>query len=276
MKFGAHVSIAGGIYNAPLRALDLGCECFQMFTRSPRGGKPPELTGEILESFFKNCDNAGIENYYVHTPYFINIASKMPDLRSNSVELIKDELRRSSILKAKYMMTHIGSAKDMARKDAVNNVADSLDKIMESYDGFTKLLLENTAGQGDTIGVNFEEIAEILEKAESNDIGVCLDTAHMFASGYDLRKNDDINNLVKIISNTIKLEKVCLIHGNDSKVDFNSNKDRHEHIGRGKIGKEGFKSLINNIKLSKFDMIVETPVEGVSKDIQLLKNLRDN
>ncbi len=275
MNFGAHVSIAGGIYNAPERAINLGCECFQMFTRSPRGGKPPELKDEIVEKFFENCKHASLTNYYVHTPYFINLASHKSELRENSINLVREELSRSSLLKVKSMMTHIGSSKDMKRSDAIENVVDSLNRVLDAYDGHTELLLENTAGQGHTIGITFEEIAEILNKAESKKIGVCIDTAHMFASGYDLRTDKDIKDLENIIKNTVTFDKIKLIHGNDSKVDFNSGKDRHEHIGKGKIGEGGFRSIINNKQLNKFDMIVETPPEGVKEDIQVLKELRD-
>ena len=117
MKFGAHVSIAGGIENAPLRARELGCECFQMFTRSPRGGTPPELEKSLLESFSLNCSEVAISDYYVHTPYFINLASGKEDLRGKSVDLVREELERSSALGVKYMMTHIGSSKGLQRED---------------------------------------------------------------------------------------------------------------------------------------------------------------
>lgn len=276
MLFGAHVSIAGGIDKSPQRAKELGCECFQIFTRSPRGGKPPELTDELVEKFHINCSSAGIENIYVHTPYYINLASSKDELRENSFKLVLEELNRSSRLNVKYVMTHIGSARDTGREEAVENVVDSLNNILSSYGGYTELLLENTAGQGYTLGITFEEIAGIIEKTESGNIGVCLDTAHMFASGYDIRTPEDIDNLVKIIENTITLDNVKLIHGNDSKADFNSNKDRHEHIGDGKIGKEGFINIIKNEYLNKVDMIVENPPDGVGKDIKLLKQIRDN
>lgn len=276
MLFGAHVSIAGGIDKSPQRAKELGCECFQIFTRSPRGGKPPELTDELVEKFHINCSSAGIENIYVHTPYYINLASSKDELRENSFKLVLEELNRSSRLNVKYVMTHIGSARDTGREEAVENVVDSLNNILSSYSEYTELLLENTAGQGYTLGITFEEIAGIIEKTESGNIGVCLDTAHMFASGYDIRTPEDIDNLVKIIENTITLDNVKLIHGNDSKADFNSNKDRHEHIGDGKIGKEGFINIIKNEYLNKVDMIVENPPDGVGKDIKLLKQIRDN
>ena len=171
MKFGAHVSIAGGIENAPLRAKELGCECFQMFTRSPRGGRPPELEKSLLESFFLNCSEVAISDYYVHTPYFINLASGKEDLREKSVALVREELERSSALGVKYMMTHIGSSKGLQREEAVSNVVDSILRALEGYSGTTQLLLENTAGQGDTIGASFEEISFILKRVAYDSLG---------------------------------------------------------------------------------------------------------
>ena len=275
MKFGAHVSIAGGIENAPLRAVQLGCECFQMFTRSPRGGKPPPLEGRLLENFFSNCEEAAIDNYYVHTPYFINLASGKGELRGKSVDLVREELERSSLLGVKYMMTHIGSAKGMEREMAVQNVVDSILKILRDYDGTTKLLLENTAGQGDTIGASFDEISLILRGAAHEDLGVCIDTAHMFASGYDIRTQEGVWELVERIGAAFAPGTVKLVHANDSKAEFNSSRDRHEHIGRGEIGIECFRAMIGNPFFSDLDMIVEMPPAEVARDIELLKGLRD-
>ena len=275
MKFGAHVSIAGGIENAPLRAVQLGCECFQMFTRSPRGGKPPPLEDRLLENFFSNCEEAAIDNYYVHTPYFINLASGKGELRGKSVDLVREELERSSLLGVKYMMTHIGSAKGMEREMAVQNVVDSILKILGDYGGTTKLLLENTAGQGDTIGASFDEISLILRRAAHEDLGVCIDTAHMFASGYDIRTREGVWELVERIGAAFAPGTVKLVHANDSKAEFNSSKDRHEHIGRGEIGIECFRAMIGNPFFRDLDMIVEMPPAEVARDIELLKGLRD-
>ncbi|MCY3625941.1 MAG: deoxyribonuclease IV [Candidatus Dadabacteria bacterium] len=275
MKFGAHVSIAGGIENAPLRAGQLGCECFQMFTRSPRGGRPPELEDRLLEAFFLNCSEASISDYYVHTPYFINLASGKEDLREKSVALVREELERSSVLGVKYMMTHIGSAKDIQRDTAINNVVDSLLRVLENYSGKTQLLLENTAGQGHTIGASFEEISLILRHVAYDGLGVCIDTAHMFASGYDIRTCEGVEELVESLGAAFAPETVRLVHANDSKVEFNSGKDRHEHIGEGKIGIDCFSAMIGNPFFEDLDMIVEMPPPEVAKDVALLKELRD-
>ena len=275
MKFGAHVSIAGGIENAPLRARQLGCECFQMFTRSPRGGKPPELEDRLLEAFFLNCSEVSISDYYVHTPYFINLASGKEDLREKSVALVREELERSSALGVKYMMTHIGSAKDLQRDVAIGNVVDSVLRILGDYSGTTQLLLENTAGQGHTIGASFEEISLILKRVAYDDLGVCIDTAHMFASGYDIRTREGIEELVESMDAAFAPGTVKLVHANDSKAEFNSSKDRHEHVGEGKIGIDCFSAMIGSPFFEDLDMIVEMPPPEVSKDVGLLKRLRD-
>jgi deoxyribonuclease-4 len=275
MKFGAHVSIAGGIENAPLRARELGCECFQMFTRSPRGGRPPELDESLLEAFSRNCGEVAIGDYYVHTPYFINLASGKEDLRGKSVDLVREELERSSALGVKYMMTHIGSAKEMEREVAISNVVDSLLRILRDYSGQTQLLLENTAGQGHTIGASFEEISLILKRVAYDDLGVCIDTAHMFASGYDIRTSEGVGELVECLGAAFAPGTVKLVHANDSKVGFNSNKDRHEHPGQGEIGIDCFRAMIGNPFFENLDMIVEMPPPDVAKDVELLKRLRD-
>jgi deoxyribonuclease-4 len=264
MKFGAHVSIAGGIYKAPERASSFGCECFQMFTRSPRGGNPPKLDKQTVDSFVENCERHKLSDYYVHTPYYINFAS----------EIVKEELERSDLLRVKYIMTHLGSSKGIDRSLALKRVADGVTEILDKTDTKTQLLLENSAGQGETIGEKFEELAEILDHVDNNDLGICIDTAHLFAAGYDLRTEKALNDLLAEFNKIVGIDRIKLIHGNDSKVGLAEKKDRHEHIGKGKIGIEGFESIVNNKHLKSLYMIVETPPENVASDIKTLKNLR--
>ncbi len=275
MKFGAHVSIAGGIDKAPERAYKMGCECFQIFTRSPRGGTPPKLDSSVLDSFFRNCDKYGFEDYYVHTPYFVNLASDQEGIRTRSIDIIKEDLERSSLLRAKYVMTHLGSSKGMSREKAIRNVIESIQSIFDGTQFYTKLLLENSAGQGDTVGETFEELAEIIEGSEIEDIYVCLDTAHLLAAGYDIRDDTSLGETIEKIEKSFGTDRVKLLHGNDSKVGLGEKKDRHEFIGKGKIGIEGFRSIIKNNVFSKLNMIVETKPEGMSEDIKTLKKLRE-
>ena len=276
MKFGAHVSIAGGINKVPERANKLGCECFQFFSRSPRGGKPPVLKDELVESFLNECNKYKISDYYIHTPYYINLCSEKKELRDSSITIIEEELQRGSLLGAKYIMTHLGSSKNTSRKKALTLIIESIQKIMDKSDFSTKLLLENTAGQGATVGDSFEELEEIFNGIKGLDIGICIDTAHTFAAGYDIRTEEELNKTIDKISSTIGIENVKLFHGNDSKIDLGERKDRHEHIGKGKIGIDGFKNIIKHPIFKDINMIVETPPDKVGEDIRVLKNLRDN
>lgn len=275
MKFGAHVSIAGGIDRAPKRANDLGCECFQIFSRSPRGGKPPELKDGLVESFLNECGKYDIAEYYIHTPYYINLCSEKEELRDSSIAIIKEELERGSTLGVKYIMTHLGSSKGFNRKQAVNMIIEGLKKIIDNTNFSTKLLLENTAGQGATMGDSFEELSEILDGVKGSEIAICIDTAHLFASGYDIRTEEKFKETFGKLSETIGFENIKLFHGNDSKVGLGERKDRHEHIGKGKIDIEGFKNIIKNPSLKIINMIVETPPGKVGDDIKTLKKLRD-
>ncbi len=274
MKFGAHVSIAGGIYKAPERANAFGCECFQIFTRSPRGGNPPKLGKETVDSFLKNCEEYKLSDYYVHTPYYINFASENSDIRKSSIRIVAEELERADLLNVKYIMTHLGSSKGIDRNIAIKRVADASKEILDKTDTKTRLLLENSAGQGETIGEKFEELAEILEQVNNPELGICIDTAHTFAAGYDIRDKKTLNQVLKDFDKIVGIEKIWLVHGNDSKVGIGEKKDRHEHIGKGKIGKDGFEYIVNSKHLKKLDMIVETPPEKVADDIQILKKLR--
>ena len=275
MKFGAHVSIAGGIDKAPERALALGCECFQMFTRSPRGGKPPALGKDLVDSFLESCSAHSLSDYYIHTPYYINLASEKKELRRSSVAIIREELERGSLLGAGYVMTHLGSSKGLDRAEAVDMVIGGIVKILDGSDGLsTELLLENTAGQGETIGDTFGELARILDEVGNPRLGVCIDTAHLLASGYDIRTKAFLEHTLDALFSVISPGRVKLLHGNDSKAGLGEKKDRHEHIGKGKIGQNGFKAILANPALKELNMIVEIPPEEVGEDIKLLKRMR--
>src|SRR3989339_720059 len=237
MNIGCHVSIAKGIDKAPELAHKLGCEAMQIFTRSPQGGKVPELTEKIIKTFKENCKKYDIKNVYVHTPYFINLASKNNRIYYGSINSIRKELERSSLLGAKYVMTHLGSAKDLGEEESIKKTIDGLEKIFEDYSGSAKLLIENSAGAGQIIGSDFVQIDKIFSSTPDFDeylTGVCLDTQHSFASGYDWK--NDFNGCIELIDKNLGVKNIKLIHANDSAADFNSRKDRHAHIGQGKIG----------------------------------------
>jgi deoxyribonuclease IV len=272
MNIGCHISIAGGIQNAPERAAALGCEAMQIFTRSPQGGKTPELIPEIIENFKIQSTKYKIQNTYIHAPYYINFASANNRIRYGSARAIREELERGSLIGAKYVMTHLGSARELGQKESIQKVVHMLQKSLEGYNGTTKLLLENSAGTGDIIGDDLKELGMIIQKTNDKNIaGICLDTQHSFASGYDWRKTEVV---FEKIDNEIGVENVKLIHANDSQSDFDSKRDRHEHIGHGKIGLEGFEGIVRFAQARDIDLICETESPGNKKDIEALKALR--
>lgn len=276
-KIGCHVSISGGVFNAPERAAELGAECFQMFSRSPRGGKAPELTKEVIEKWKSELKKNDIKNVYIHTPYYINFASTNNRIRHGSVSVVRDELERGTLLGVKYVMTHLGSAKDMNPKEAIKKTAEMLAKSLDGYTGTTKLLIENAAGAGSIIGDDFNEIKEIMKLAKNKHIaGVCLDTQHSFAYGYDWRTKKSADDALAHIDKKLGLKYIKLMHVNDSKVELGAMRDRHEHIGDGHIGKAGFRNIVELAKKNGIDMILETPHDKVKKDIEILKKFRDS
>lgn len=279
MKIGCHVSIAGGIINAPQRAADLDCEVFQMFTRSPQGGSAPKITAETQKEFKKKMKEYNQKECYIHAPYYINFASHNQKIREASIRVIREELERGSLIGAKYLMTHLGSARDIPRNEALKVTASGIQAVMDGYNGVTRFLLEISAGAGNVIGDTFEELHQILEyiKPRSvmiyHNIGICLDSAHMFAGGYDIKTKDGFDLVVGIISKTVGLERIKLVHANDSMVGLGEHKDRHDHIGDGKIGIEGFKNLIK--VFPEVDFILETKPDKVAEDIKKLKEMRN-
>lgn len=276
-QIGAHVSAAGGVSKAPMNAQAEKLETFQMFSRPPQTFKCPELTDDEVARFKANIKATSFKQYYIHAPYLINLASAKNSLRFGSITMLKQELERGSKLGVRGVMFHTGSAASQPSREAGLDVAiDSLKKILDGYTGSCKLLLENAAGSGSVLGCTFDELAYMLNgiKEHATKTGVCLDTQHCFASGYDIRTETGVNDLVKIIDKTVGLKNLIVIQVNDSKTEFDSKKDRHEHIGQGKIGKDGFKYLLNHPKLKKLDFILETPFEGREDDVVLLKKIR--
>ena len=273
MRFGAHVSAAGGLEHAPENAAALGCEVFQFFSRPPQGGKPNPLSSETIKLFRSTCEKHGFDEYYIHAPYFINLASGTTRIRHGSVSLIREELERGSALQATYLMVHLGSAKDVGDTEAMEMVVKGIKEILKGYKGSCKFLIEMSAGAGQVIGDTFEELAEILRQAQE-DIAICFDTAHAFASGYDLRTEKEVKKTFDRFNKIVGLEHLAMSHCNDSKVELGGHKDRHEHIGEGHIGLEGFRAIVNEPRLKNINLVLETPWEGVAQDIENLKKLR--
>lgn len=276
MLFGAHVSIAGGFSNAPLNAKKIGCEVFQMFSRSPRGGKFVVTDSEV-EKFKTNLKKSQISDFYIHSPYYINLASANNRIRYGSITTLREELDFGSLIGAKYAMTHLGSAKDYSESEAIKLTGEAIDKILDGYNGSTQFLIEMSAGAGQIMGDTFEEIAKILQQTKYADkIGICLDTCHAFASGYDFRNKKSIDDTLAQLEKHLGIEKLKVFHLNDSMTPFDSHKDRHANIGDGEIGLEGFRYLVNHPKLKNINAIAETPdlKDDDPKSLQTLKSLR--
>ncbi len=274
MLIGCHVSIAGGIEKAPERAADLGCETMQIFTRSPQGGKTSPLTKEIIQKFQENLKKFQIQNFVIHTPYYINLASVNNRIRYGSVKAITEELERANSLGAEFVMTHLGSAKEGSRTDNLEKVCQMLQESLEKYSGKTRLLLENSAGAGQIIGDDLSELATIIKCVGDPKIaGICLDTQHSFASGYDWR---DFDQTLQKIDRQIGLDKIKLFHVNDSLTELGSKKDRHAHIGQGQIGAEPFQKIVSFAQKNKINLILETQHDQVREDIEILKKFQNS
>ncbi len=276
MYFGAHVSIAGGLPNAPLNAAKIGCEVFQMFTRSPRGGWVAPLDEKIAKEFKDNCQKSNQKEWVIHAPYFINFASANPRIKHTSITVTREELERGSMLGATYLMTHLGSYKDLGPKKGFTQLIESIAEALKDYKGSTQFLVEISAGASNAIGSTFAELGKIVHhpKLKKYNIGVCYDTQHGFAAGYDFRTPAAAKATLDKFDKEVGLENLKMSHCNDSKTDFDSHLDRHDHIGEGKIGLAGFKALFADKRLAKVNFILETEPEGVVKDLEILKKIR--
>jgi len=275
-KIGAHVSIAGGIANAPGRAREEGLETFQCFTRSPQGGPAPVLTPEVVAEFKAAMANAGMDRFVVHAPYYVNLASLENRIRHSSIAVIRDELERGTILGGKYVMFHPGSYVNQTLQEATTTTRKAIERILDGYEGTCRLLVEISAGAGSVMGDTFEEVAAIIEPIRGHPGfgGVCFDTCHAFASGYDFRTPDMAQRMLSTFDSTIGLDLLKLSHVQDSKADLGGHKDRHEHIGAGFVGRDGLQALLRTTAFSDIDWILETESEGRTEDIRILREIR--
>lgn len=280
---GLHVSAAGGVENAPDNAKEMGAECFQFFSRSPRGGGAPVISDESAKLFRERSEKYGMESY-IHTPYYINFASKNNKIWHGSINAVREELQRGTQLGVKYVVTHLGSAKDYVTdkkssevpKEAIEHAIEGLKKIFATDEELTtKLLLEISAGAGAVLGDSFEELAVLLEGIGRDDVHVCLDTCHMFASNYDIRTEETIAETMKKFDTILGKENLKLVHFNDSKTELNSHKDRHEHIGMGEIGATGLVAFMKHSDTAHVNFILETQHdEYIQQDLEFLKTNR--
>jgi deoxyribonuclease-4 len=273
---GAHISTAGGVVNAPQRAADIGATAMQIFTKQANQWKEHEVTPETATEFRSLVKSCGVQFTNAHDSYLINLASPNPELRARSIESFAAELRRCHALGLDACVSHPGNFMD-DRASGIDRNADGITQALEQEHGASRLLMELTAGQGTVIGSTFEEMALLLSKIPAvlrRRVGVCLDTAHVFAAGYDLA--GDYDGVWARFEDIIGIERLGLLHLNDSKAPLASKKDRHELIGEGTIGAEAFYRMMNDPRLAGVAKVLETPKgdDMVTNDRRTLALLR--
>ncbi len=265
MRLGVHVSIAGHIYEAADRAAQLGCNTLQIFSRNPRGWETTELDPEDAEEFKKRCRDNRISPVVVHIPYLINLCSPEDGLWKKSLDAYIEDIKRADMLGADYFVTHLGSPKGNGVEYGIARFSKGMNEAIARAKPKLMILLENTAGSGDSLGSKFEHLKAIMDNVKRR-LGVCLDTAHAFEAGYNDSSEAGLNSMMKEIDEIIGAEKIKVVHFNDSKSDLDSHYDRHWHIGKGNIGAQGMKRIITHPKLKDCAFILETPKEADKDD----------
>jgi deoxyribonuclease IV len=275
MRFGFHISIAGGFSKIVERAKVRGCETIQFFSRNPRGWKYDPMDEKELKGFRVSIQSSGLFPIFLHLPYLPNIASLASKFYKQSIDSITTDLERANQLGAQYLIIHIGHRLESSEDEAIEAVSRGINQALERVKNSVILLLENTAGQGTEIGNTFEQIKKIIDGVhEKERMGVCLDTAHSFEAGYDLSKKEGIERTLQSFDQAIGLKRLHLLHLNDSKTPLGSRKDRHWHIGEGYIGVEGFRYLVNHPLLRYLPGIMETPRKDTVEDLKNIKVIR--
>jgi deoxyribonuclease-4 len=275
MRFGFHISIAGGFSKVVERAHARGCETLQLFSRNPRGWKYSPLNKKDVEEFRSSIRSSALFPIFLHMPYLPNIASFKSKFYKRSIHSIATDLQRAEQLGAQYLIIHIGHRMESSEDQAIESVSQGIDQAFEKVKNSVILLMENTAGQGTEIGYTFEQIKKIIEGVHDHQrMGVCLDTAHTFEAGYDLSDKDGLERTLGNFDQTIGLKRLHLLHLNDSKTPLGSRKDRHWHIGEGYIGLEGFRNLVNHPLLRHLPGIMETPRKDTVEDLKNMEVIR--
>lgn len=278
MRFGFHVSIAGGFTNVIERANRLGCETVQIFTASNKQWKRTPLDPDVVAGFRASLKEAQLHPLTVHLFYLPNLATPDEDLLERSRQALSAELGRSSILGADFLVLHPGAFKNSNMDEGISRVATSLNQAISSATTKkVKILVENTSDGGTRLGGSFDDLARIIDGIDKKDsVGICLDTAHAFQAGYPLHTSKGLEETLAQIDHLIGLEKLLLLHLNDSKTPLGSNNDRHWDIGKGQMGLEAFRRIINHPKLKHLPAIMETPTapDADMRNMLTVKRLR--
>jgi len=266
---GAHVSAGGGVFNAVENAVAIGAKAFALFTKNQRQWSAKELDGETIERFKKALQQSGILPKHIlpHDSYLINLGHPEADKREKSMDAFLDEVQRCEQLGLDRLNFHPGShLKKISEDECLDNIADAMNRTLEKTNGVS-LVLENTAGQGSNLGWKFEHLAHIIDKVEDKSrVGVCIDTCHMFTAGYDIRTREAYDKTWSEFDKIVGFKYLMGMHINDSKAKFDSHVDRHHSLGKGEIGLDAFRFIMNDDRMDDIPLILETIDESIWKD----------
>ncbi len=275
MRIGFHVSIQGGFLKAAQRAKALGCETLQLFCQNPRGWSFSKEDQIDIDKFRSFVNEHKIYPVSVHTPYLANLCSSDENIYLKSIDMLKENLRKTALLGAEYLIIHPGNMGKNSEQRALEQISKSINTVFNEDKADVMLLLENTAGQGTDIGFRFEHLQSIIDLLKNpGRIGICLDTAHAFEAGYDVSTRKGLEKILKEFKSVIGLEKLKVLHLNDSKTPCGARVDRHAHIGKGCIGMEGFRHILNHQFLTHLPAIMETPKNEPDDDLMNMKTVR--
>ncbi len=271
LNIGCHLSISNGFYKAAQNAVSIGANTFQFFTRNPRGGKAKELDPEDMRKLKEIMEEHDFAPLFAHGAYTMNLASKSEKTREFGKMILKDDLIRVKEISNTYYIFHPGSHVGQGSDKGIELIIEALNEAIDE-DNDTIILLEGMSGKGTEIGRNMEELKAIIDGVKHNDnLGICIDSCHLYSSGYDIV--NDLDGVLEEIDRVVGLDRLKAVHLNDSKVEFGSNKDRHEVIGKGTIGKDAIINMITHPKLRELPFNLETPneLEGYEKEIRMLR-----
>ena len=277
MILGAHVSTSGGVSNAPLNARKLGVTAYQIFTKNQNRWEQKPLDTKEIDKYFRNYEDCGIECAVSHDAYLINLSAIDERKYQMSLDAFGDEMIRADQLHIPYLVMHPGSHLGAGEEAGIKKIAESFRKLFDQQpDGKVRVLLETTAGQGTNLGYTFEQLAEMIKLIDCEErTGVCLDTCHIFTAGYDIRTKADYDETFRKFDEIIGIERLYAMHFNDSKKDFGTRVDRHEHFGEGFIGLVPFSFFLNDERWKNIPGLLETPgeMEDYERNLNTLRSL---
>ena len=273
MQVGCHVSASGSIDKAVDNAVERNCTAFQIFTRSPRSWHAKELTKEVIDAFKSKLKDSKIDRFAIcaHMPYLPNLATPKDDAFEKSVNTLVSEVERCAQLGIPYLVTHLGSHLGTGEEAGIKRLVDGLTKAGQTKND-VMILLENTAGQKNSVGSDFQQLGEIFKQLKpEKKFGVCLDTCHAFVAGYDLRTKEKVKETFKEFDKHVGVENLKILHLNDARGELGCNLDRHYHLGLGGIGEEGITSVVKFANKKKIPIILETPIDDDRDDFENVK-----